>query len=135
MMRIGQNPARPFFLMGPGTIVTIVPRRKPSITKHPMSKRVVEYALWLGVGSFFACSTSTTQPTDDGGAILDVSSEATIDNAVMDLSVDLVACNRPPPPPEHECIGCPGERPGGNCVLPQPDGGLYGRCREEVELI
>jgi len=108
-----------------------------------MSNRVVEYALWLGVGWFFACSTSSTVPTDDGGAIpddgsaiSDVSSEAMVEDAVTDSSLDLAACmNRPPPPPALECIGCPGERPGGNCVLPQPDGGIYGRCREEGELI
>jgi hypothetical protein len=107
-----------------------------------MSNRVVGYALWLGVGSLFACSTSASQPTDGGdaipqddGAIMDGSSEATVEDAVTDSSIDLAACNRPPPPPAHECIGCPGERPGGNCEVPQRDGGIYGRCREEGELM
>ena len=33
------------------------------------------------------------------------------------------------------CTGDAGERPGVNCVPPQPDGGIYGRCRLEGELI
>ena len=107
-----------------------------------MSNRAVAYALSLGVGSFYACSTSVTVPTDDGGAIpegdgaiLDVSVEPTMQDAVTDRFIDLAACIDRPFPPAPPCIGCPGERPGGNCVLPQPDGGLYGRCREEGEII
>ena len=108
-----------------------------------MSNQVGEYALCLGVGWFCACSTPATLPTDDGGAIpqdggaiSDVSSEATIEDAAIDPSVDLAACmTRPPPPPALECIGCPGEKPGVNCLLPQRDGGIYGRCRKEGEII
>jgi len=33
------------------------------------------------------------------------------------------------------CLGCPGERPGVNCYPPQPDGGIYGRCRLDGEDI
>jgi len=101
-----------------------------------MSTHGIKYALWLGVAWLWACSTPATLPTDDGGAAPDVRAEATVEDAVTDSFVDLAVCmNRPPPPPALECIGCPGERPGANCMLPQPDGGIYGRCREEGELI
>lgn len=107
-----------------------------------MSNHVLRRALCLGTTWFCACSSRATLPAedgailDDGGGMSDVSAERTIGDAAIDPNVDLAACmDRPPAPPAPECMGCPGERPGGNCVLPQRDGGLYGRCREEGEII
>jgi hypothetical protein len=39
------------------------------------------------------------------------------------------------PHPVRTCMGLPDDKPGLNCYPPQPDGGIYGRCRQYGEDI
>lgn len=101
-----------------------------------MSTFTSRYVLWVGLLWSVGCVDPTTTAPDDGGITVDTTVEPAIEDAAADPFYDQIACaNRPPPPTVPECIGCPGERPGANCLLPQPDGGIYGRCRQDGELI
>ena len=78
----------------------------------------------------YSCGSDGQLGVIDAGAdsdLLDVGSDPDFDAAACDARFDSrIAPN---------CMGCPGERPGGNCTLPVPDGGIYGRCREDGEEI
>ena len=104
--------------------------------------RWAAFALLLSALSGSACGTDGPAVPDadlqtDAGAQDDVSDthEAEAEH-MSDGSMEASICNnRPEVGGVQTCLGCPGEIPGANCYPPQPDGGIYGRCRLDGEDI
>jgi hypothetical protein len=73
---------------------------------------------------------ATTPDVDGGGG----SDDAGDVRYCMGLPDDRPGDNCIPHPP-RTCMGLPDDKPGLNCIPPQPDGGIYGRCRQYGEDI
>ena len=87
--------------------------------------------------SFLNCTETTVRPGEIDASISDGGFDGNFEDTEPDVIFDQDACldRARPPGVTIFCIGCPGERPLVNCQPPQPDGGIYGRCREDGELI